>query len=1036
LTESFLTAVQKQDSEKVCWPADLLPAEEWCASVRVLTYGYDSRVTKRYEQTNKNNLFSHAKDLLYSLQRTKPFRRPVVFVVHSMGGLIIKETLRRSEASEETELKDIVRSTIGVIFMGTPHRGSPGLASLGDVVRQAASSIARVDSNSTLLRSLGVDSPELELGRESFLVLWRKYNFRVKTFQEAYSIAGINIPMLGDKVGSASHPTSWLLLEILQVVPDQSSTLDDPREHAESISASHMEMCKFASSGSLGYTKVTSELRLMLYTVRTDHEQDTESQGLLASLYFPEMYTRQRNIQKAHYDTCDWLFRSPEYRNWIDWVDVGAHYGLLWIKGKPGAGKSTLMREALRRAQAQYESTLTTTAAFFFNARGTSQLEKSPLGVYRSLLHQILQQDPVALYDLTVFYKRQAMFGASVVWNEGELQDFLTRVLATPKSRPTIVFVDAMDECNDKEVRKLVSFFSHLTRLSFKSGAKVNVCLSSRHYPHISIDGCPEVVVEKNNRADISAVVSADAETDSCIKSLRDDIVYKSEGVFLWVTLVISMLKRSGRGKSVRWMRQRLSEIPPELDRLFTGLFATIEPDEADRSVRLMQLVLCARAPLTLEQLHTALAFSLHAYESIDAWRDSLDYLDSTQTKHEMIIELSRGLLEPIQTSLPLFKDGGVDKETLEIVDGRNPEYQFIHETVREFFLSGKGFQLLNPHSSLDGASGHGTLALACARHLAAKKGFDEQKMEEKADRRDFQLVVYSRVWLFHHIEAAEEAGMSQESVLDIVHCRGVIVQHAGKLGTYNGRVSDKASLLYAAAELGAVHTVSRLVAMGHDINESCWAPLRYPLLAAIEGCRSKSPPFHSPCHEQTVRWLVDHGANLGLMDGDRRTAICVAAASTPEAFRTILSKKPDLNVKAVNRSTPLHLAIDNHVHINEIVPELVRHGASTTAVDTWGNTPLLKAMDYHIGDSISLPSVRCLATPKTVLNIVNNEGDTALIRLAVRHSPLQPLSEVLGIYNYLVLAGADPSIKDSAGLSATENMQMRGIPLKKNGKF
>ncbi|RYC56098.1 hypothetical protein CHU98_g10111 [Xylaria longipes] len=143
----------------------------------------------------------------------------VIFVVHSLGGIVVKETLRRSEASEEDELKDIMRSTKGIIFMGTPHRGSPGLASLGEAVRRVASVIGRVDSNSTLLRSLGTDSPELELGRESFLVLWRTYDFRVKTFQEAHGISGVNVGPANEKLYynlSTSQRCTGVLLEALR----------------------------------------------------------------------------------------------------------------------------------------------------------------------------------------------------------------------------------------------------------------------------------------------------------------------------------------------------------------------------------------------------------------------------------------------------------------------------------------------------------------------------------------------------------------------------------------------------------------------------------------------------------------------------------------------------------------------------------------------------------------------------------------------------------------------------------------------------
>lgn len=171
--------------------------------------------------------------------------------------------LRRSEASEENEIKDIILCTKGVVFLGTPHRGSPGMADMGESVRAIASAILRLDTNHILLRTLGTDSPELELGRESFVTLWRKYNFRVKTFQEAWGIYGVNVGPLNSKVS----PPLTKVLEIqpltvsVQVVPDTSSTLDDPREHAETIPANHMNMCRFQSRSDRGYRSLAAEIR-------------------------------------------------------------------------------------------------------------------------------------------------------------------------------------------------------------------------------------------------------------------------------------------------------------------------------------------------------------------------------------------------------------------------------------------------------------------------------------------------------------------------------------------------------------------------------------------------------------------------------------------------------------------------------------------------------------------------------------------------------------------------------------------------------
>jgi hypothetical protein len=74
------------------------------------------------------------------------------------------------------------------------------MATLGDVVRRVISTVLRVGTNAVILRALGLDSPELELCRESFITQWRVYNFRVKTFQEALGTTGINLGPLSEKV--------------------------------------------------------------------------------------------------------------------------------------------------------------------------------------------------------------------------------------------------------------------------------------------------------------------------------------------------------------------------------------------------------------------------------------------------------------------------------------------------------------------------------------------------------------------------------------------------------------------------------------------------------------------------------------------------------------------------------------------------------------------------------------------------------------------------------------------------------------------
>ncbi len=78
------------------WPAELA-----CITIpnsRILTYGYDAYI--RHWVTgpvSKKTVYDHAGDLLSALEalRRNPSERnrPVLFVAHSLGGIVVKEAL-------------------------------------------------------------------------------------------------------------------------------------------------------------------------------------------------------------------------------------------------------------------------------------------------------------------------------------------------------------------------------------------------------------------------------------------------------------------------------------------------------------------------------------------------------------------------------------------------------------------------------------------------------------------------------------------------------------------------------------------------------------------------------------------------------------------------------------------------------------------------------------------------------------------------------------------------------------------------------
>src|SRR5271156_1978955 len=131
---------EKRVKISVYWPADLLPDDR--NGIRVTTYGYDSHVTKFFNgAANQTSISGHGPVVFefFSCPKAYMLRRPLIFVAHSLRGLVVKEALRRSrDERHQAHLQDVYQPAYATIFLGTPHRGSVD-ASWGEMLRRIAS---------------------------------------------------------------------------------------------------------------------------------------------------------------------------------------------------------------------------------------------------------------------------------------------------------------------------------------------------------------------------------------------------------------------------------------------------------------------------------------------------------------------------------------------------------------------------------------------------------------------------------------------------------------------------------------------------------------------------------------------------------------------------------------------------------------------------------------------------------------------------------------------------------------------------------
>ncbi|KAF1963905.1 hypothetical protein BU23DRAFT_638102, partial [Bimuria novae-zelandiae CBS 107.79] len=476
----------------------------------------------------------------------------------------------------------------------------------------------------------------------------------------------------------------------------------------------------------------------------------------LDSLRFEQIDVRQLSIKNAHAKTCRWLLRKSEYLNWLDSTKLSEHHGFLWIKGKPGTGKSTLIKFAY--VNARKTMTDKVLLSFFFNARG-EDLEKSTIGTYRSLLLQLLERLPAlqSVFDTLGFSASST--GADHQWSVEALKTLLEDVILSLGGSSVVCFIDALDECAEEQIRDMIAFFERIGELALSSGIRFQVCFSSRHYPHITIKHGLDLVLEgqEGHMQDITNYLESELKVghSKIAQQVRSELQQKASGIFMWVVLVVGILNKEHDRGRIHALRRRLQEIPGDLHELFRDILTRDSHDRAEL-VLCIQWVLFAKQPLSSEQLYFAILSGVEP-DAVSVW-DPGDITRDVVKK--FILNSSKGLTE--------------------ITTSKLPKVQFIHESVRDFLLKEDGLSNVwsDLGSNLEGQS-HERLKQCCLNYMSVDvstaleipESLPKASTPQAADIRkavdgSFPFLEYATNNVLHHANAAEAGGISQKHFL------------------------------------------------------------------------------------------------------------------------------------------------------------------------------------------------------------------------------------------------------------------------------
>ncbi|OAL36812.1 hypothetical protein AYO20_03867 [Fonsecaea nubica] len=256
----------RKGDEPICWlkHQDFLP--KYISRARVLTWGYNANISSLKGPTSSNRILQHAQSLVQQLQGDRTLNgtseKPIIFVCHSLGGIVVKRALAYSEGRtgpKNSHLRSIFTCTYGIIFFGTPHNGSSKaqlLNSLQKVTRLTIPRrILRVESN--LAKALEEESETLQNITDQFVALMSNFHLMFLWEQERTSIPGLGASYIVDESSAAPG------------LPDVERC---------GIAADHREMCRFVSSSNQGFLTVVDALqrysRAAPEEIKTRHAQE------------------------------------------------------------------------------------------------------------------------------------------------------------------------------------------------------------------------------------------------------------------------------------------------------------------------------------------------------------------------------------------------------------------------------------------------------------------------------------------------------------------------------------------------------------------------------------------------------------------------------------------------------------------------------------------------------------------------------------------------------------------------------------------
>ncbi|KAK2599764.1 hypothetical protein N8I77_011490 [Diaporthe amygdali] len=644
------------------WLRDFLPSqvEEIGFKARTLAFGYDSESFFSKSTSDIDDVAGMLVDYLDALRQSdEEKRRPIVFVAHSLGGVVTKRKAINICHERQSLYGHLLPKVRAIQFFAVPHRGAD-IAYWGLFVQRLMHyGQLTFRGNDEFLKGLQRNSKIFASISQQFIE--RAQALRIVTFVES--------ERLGNQL----------------IVERNSAELMLPNEKVVTIPGTdHRTICKFDAATSQKYVLVWSNFRNIAREPLQKDSIVTANLGTTESISVPLITSQSEDLSKEllqllflsdpkddvaaisrekgarHPGTCEWILQREEFKSWIESEDSS-----FWaITGSPGIGKTTLARFILEKLPDQTEPPTDHLLVYYFFDNKIED-RRTALTLVRSLVWQVMSQckDTWRVMGSDWEAKGEKILNFDTLWRH------LQSMIQSAGFSTIYILIDALDECDKLSRDVVLSALTHMAEsVQTQGSTKIKALTTAR--PEMDIEGglpssWSRLRVDSGLvNVDLKAFIQSSVETMVTAKQIPEktaDLIQEAlakhaDGTFLWASFVLRELART----PVYKIRKALEELPQGLYDVYCRILRRIAGENRNDAKVILTWITTASRPLKTTEL--ALAFGTQTQH----------WVHPNWASDEEIAECSSVHLSC---------------ESLVYTDNKTGEVRLVHQTVKDFLV-------------------------------------------------------------------------------------------------------------------------------------------------------------------------------------------------------------------------------------------------------------------------------------------------------------------------------------------------------------